>query len=273
MMCLRMSAADRAQLAMMLEVTAYPKPGNVDRCHDYSDTRLEHFLASTIFVRAALEEAERGKGRIGEIIGHAVRDTNCHKGGNTHFGAFILLIPLVYGGDIPHAMEAIGKTDSTDAVAFYKAFAMTGVRVLPSDELDVNDPGALRQIRDRDMSLLDVMQHSAERDMVAREWVMGFPLTRRGADLLIRLGPGRDAIVQMFLSLLASEPDTFIVKKHGAEVARQTMQEAFLVLEGKRRLEDLDADLITRGINPGSIADITIAAIFIALGEGWSWES
>ncbi|WP_394339345.1 triphosphoribosyl-dephospho-CoA synthase, partial [Methanoculleus sp. UBA331] len=30
----------------MLEVCAYPKPGNVDRCHDYSGTRLEHFLAS-----------------------------------------------------------------------------------------------------------------------------------------------------------------------------------------------------------------------------------
>ena len=273
MTCLRMSTAERAQLAMMLEVTAYPKPGNVDRCHDYSDTRLEHFLASVIFARSALEEAERGKGRIGEIIKHAVRDTNCHKGGNTHFGAFILLIPLIFGGDIPHAIEAIGKTDVSDAVAFYKAFAMTDVRVLPSDDLDINDPGVLRQIRDRDMSLLDVMQHSAERDMVAREWVMGFPLTRRGADLLIQLGSGRDAIVRMFLSLLASEPDTFIIKKHGAEVARQTMQGAFEVLEGTRSLEAFDADLIARGINPGSIADITVAAIFIALGEGWSWDS
>ena len=100
MTCLLMRAAERAQLAMMLEVCAYPKPGNVDRCHDYPDTRLEHFLASTIFARTALEEAETGTGRIGEIIKHAVRDTNCHEGGNTHFGAFILLIPLVYGRDI-----------------------------------------------------------------------------------------------------------------------------------------------------------------------------
>jgi len=92
MTCLMMHPAERAQLAMMLEVTAYPKPGNVDRCHDYPETRLEHFLASTIFARQALEEAGEGKGRIGEIIGHAVRDTNCHDGGNTHFGAFILHI-------------------------------------------------------------------------------------------------------------------------------------------------------------------------------------
>jgi triphosphoribosyl-dephospho-CoA synthase len=268
-----MSAAERAQLAMMLEVTAYPKPGNVDRCHDYPETRLEHFLASTIFARQALEEAETGKGRIGEIIRHAVRDTNCHEGGNTHFGAFILLIPLVYGKDIPGAIAAIGKTDTSDAVAFYKAFAMTSVKMNASDEIDVNDPHALTLIRDREMTLLDIMGHSAANDMVAREWVTGFPLVRRGADLLNELGPGRRSIVETFLTLLATEPDTFIAKKHGPEVARETMLRARDVLDGKLPVQQLDEDCIQRDINPGSIADITIASIYIALGEGWSWDS
>ena len=94
---------------MMLEVCAFPKPGNVDRCHDYPDTRLEHFLASVILARPALEEAALGKGRIGEIIGHAVRQTSMHSGGNTHFGAFILLIPLMYGGDIEGAENCSHK--------------------------------------------------------------------------------------------------------------------------------------------------------------------
>jgi triphosphoribosyl-dephospho-CoA synthase len=270
---LQLTDVERAQLAMMLEVCAYPKPGNVDRCHDYPDTRLEHFLASTILARPALEEADRGVGRIGEIIKHAVRDTNSHSGGNTHFGAFILLIPLVYGKGIPGAMAAIMKTDSSDAVAFYKAFALTSVRINETDELDVNDPHTLTQIRDRDMSLLDIMQHSAAHDMVAREWVTGFSLTRRGADLLKELGPGRQGIVEMFLTLLATEPDTFIIKKHGLEAARETMLGARDVLDGKRSVETFDADLIQRDINPGSIADITIAAIYLALGEGWSWDS
>src|SRR5512137_188365 len=153
MTCLLMKRAERAQLAMMLEVCAYPKPGNVDRCHDYPETRLEHFLASTLFAREALDEAERGMGRIGEIIGHAVRDTSCHKGGNTHFGAFILLIPLVYGGDIPGAIAAVSRTDTSDAIAFYKAFTMTSVKMNATDELDVNDPHALSLIRDREMTL------------------------------------------------------------------------------------------------------------------------
>jgi triphosphoribosyl-dephospho-CoA synthase len=268
-----MDAAERAQLAMMLEVTAYPKPGNVDRCHDYPETRLEHFLASTIFARPALEEAAQGEGRIGEIIRHAVRDTNCHGGGNTHFGAFILLIPLVYGRDIPGAIQAVGQTDTSDAVAFYKAFAMTSVKMNATDEIDVNDPHALTLIRDREMTLLDIMQHSAANDMIAREWVTGFPLVRRGADLLHQLGPGRQSIVDTFLTLLATEPDTFIIKKHGPGVAQQTMLRARGVLDGKESLRQFDEDCIQQDINPGSMADLIIASIYIALGEGWSWDS
>ncbi len=273
MTCLLMRAAERAQIAMVLEVCAYPKPGNVDRCHDYPETRLEHFLASTIFARPAFEEAEAGVGRIGEIIKHAVRDTNCHEGGNTHFGAFILLIPLIYGKGIPGALTAIEKTDVSDAVAFYKAFAMTSVKMNATDDLDVHDPHTLTIIRDREMTLLEVMRHSAANDMVAREWVTGFPLTRRGADLLRQFGPGRQAIVNTFLTLLASETDTFIIKKHGTAVAQETLLIAREVLDGKRSLADFDADCIERNINPGSIADILIASLYIALGEGWSWDS
>jgi triphosphoribosyl-dephospho-CoA synthase len=273
MTCLLMRAAERAQLAMMLEVCAYPKPGNVDRCHDYTETRLEHFLASVIFARPALEEAEAGVGRIGEIIKHAVRDTNCHEGGNTHFGAFILLIPIIYGNGIPGALSAIEKTDVSDAVAFYKAFAMTSVKMNATDDLDVRDPHTLTIIRDREITLLEVMRHSAANDMVAREWITGFPLSRRGADLLKQFGPGRQAIVNTFLTLLASETDTFIIKKHGTAVAHEIMLTAREVLDGKRSLADFDADCIQRDINPGSIADILIASLFIALGEGWSWDS
>jgi triphosphoribosyl-dephospho-CoA synthase len=184
-----------------------------------------------------------------------------------------LLIPLVYGKGIAGAMEAIAKTESSDAVAFYKAFAMTSVRMNATDDLDVNDPHTLTLIRERDMNLLDIMQHSAAQDMVAREWVTGFPLSRKGADLLKELGPGRKSIAETFLTLLASEPDTFIIKKHGMEIARETMLSARDVLDGKRSAESFDADLIQRDINPGSIADITIAAIYLALGEGWSWDS
>ncbi|MDD1719263.1 MAG: triphosphoribosyl-dephospho-CoA synthase, partial [Methanoregulaceae archaeon] len=176
-----MSRAERAQLAMMLEVTAFPKPGNVDRCHDYDTTRLEHFLASVIFSRPALEEAERSRGGIGRVIRSAVRLTNRHAGGNTHFGAFILLVPLVMGDSVGGAVQLIRSTDTEDAIEFYRAFAETGVRVLEKDDLDINDPKVYDELRSRGMTLYDVMVYSAPRDMVAREWTNSFSLTRKGA--------------------------------------------------------------------------------------------
>jgi len=268
----RGSRAERAQLAMMLEVCAFPKPGNVDRCHDYRETLLEHFLASAIFSRPALEHAEAGGAGLGALIREAVRATSSHRGGNTHFGAFLLLMPLVAGGDIPGARAAVSATTVEDAVAFYQAFALTRVRMLDHDPLDVNNPKAITLLRERRMTLRDVMFHSAGNDLVAREWVEGFPLTRRTADLLRSHGCGRQAIVATFLDLLATVPDTFIAKKHSMRVAEETMRKAAEVRAGTRNLEAFDRECIDRGINPGSLADILIAGIYVALGEGWKWE-
>jgi triphosphoribosyl-dephospho-CoA synthase len=265
-------AADRAQLAMMLEVTAFPKPGNVDRCHDYDTTTLEHFLASTILVRPAFERAEQAKDGIGNIILDAVRLTGGHSGGNTHFGAFILLVPLIMGGGIEGAVSCVRRTTVNDALDFYRAFGMTRVRVISSDELDVNDPGSAEKLKSRNMTLFDVMEYSQGHDIVAREWVNAYSLTRKGADLLIGYGCGRKSIVLTFLDLLAHEPDTFIAKKHGLQVALQTMKTAAEVRDGLRDLKLFDQECIDNGINPGSMADIMIASIYVALSEGWQWD-
>jgi triphosphoribosyl-dephospho-CoA synthase len=273
MKCPQMTRAERAQLAMMLEVCAYPKPGNVDRCHDYDITRLEHFLSSTIFVRPAFDRAERSEGSAGELIRFAVEVTNCHSGGNTHFGAFILLIPLIMGGDIPGAMRIVRNTSVEDAIQFYRAFGLTQVRMLKEDELDVNDPSAEAMIRERGMTLLDVMAHSAPHDMVCREWINGFALSRKGADLLKGRGAGQSTVSSAFLALLATEPDTFIAKKHGSDIARRTMERAREVIDGLRDIHEFDELCIREKVNPGSIADIIIASIYIALGEGWEWDS
>ena len=268
-----MTPVERAQMAMVLEVAAYPKPGNVDRCHDYASTRLEHFLASAVLARPALERAaDPAGGGLGEVFRGAVRATTGHGGGNTHFGAFILLVPLLRGGDIPGAVRAVQASTVTDALEFYRAFSETKVRMLPEDPLDVASPQAAGTIRSRGITLLGVMDHSKEHDMVAREWVNGFALTRKAAGLLHASGCGRDGIVRAFLMLLSEKTDTFIVKEHGPRVAEEVRARALAVLERREDLAAFDADCIARGINPGSTADIIIAGLYIALGEGWEWD-
>ena len=269
-----MTPVERAQMAMVLEVTAYPKPGNVDRCHDYEGTRLEHFLASAVLARPALERAAAGEsgGGLGEVFREAVRLTSGHRGGNTHFGAFILLIPLLRGGDIPGAVRAVQGSTVEDALEFYRAFSLTKVRMLPDDPLDVRSPRALGTIRERGLTLLRIMEHSEEHDMISREWVNGFARTRNAADLLHAAGCGREAVVEAFLRLLAEEADTFIMKEHGPLVAEEVRRRAGEVLAGREDLAAFDAGCIARGINPGSTADLIIAGIYVALGEGWEWD-
>jgi len=57
-----------AQLAMLLEVSASPKPGNVDREHNYPDTCFEHFVASSVAAYPVLELAARSRDGIGTLL-------------------------------------------------------------------------------------------------------------------------------------------------------------------------------------------------------------
>ncbi|WOF16311.1 triphosphoribosyl-dephospho-CoA synthase [Methanoplanus sp. FWC-SCC4] len=267
------SPAENAQLAMMLEVCAEVKPGNVDRHHDYEDTSLQHFLASTIFVRPVFKRAENSSDNIGRLIYDAVSVTNTHSGGNTHFGAFILLIPLIAGGGIKGAKEIVKNTTVDDAVMFYRAFGLTKVRMKDSDlEMDVNDPSATDSLIENNTTLYDVMEYSSTVDMVAAEWINGFSLTRKTADFLKNSDNGQKAIIDAFMNLLASETDTFVVKKLGSKTAEKLKNKAKEALDGNISLEELDRICLLKGINPGSLADITIAGIFVALMEGWNWD-
>ena len=266
------SRTEHAQIAMMLEVCAASKPGNVDRGHDYQETWLEHFLASSIFCRPAFMKAENLEGTVGSLIREATLLTGRHRGGNTHFGAFILLIPLIMGGSIGEACRIIRDTTVDDAILFYDAFSHTAVRVNDSDDLDVNDPAVAEKLQERGMTLYDVMSYSAPHDMVAREWTNEYFLTRLAADMLKEDGRGRAAIPSVFITLLSKEPDTFIAKKFSVDRAEHVRNQASRVCAGELSIQEFDEYCIQEGINPGSLADIVIAGIFVAIREGWEWD-
>lgn len=93
------------ELAMLLEVSIYPKPGNVHRARDHSETTFEHFLASAVACRSHLERAaEKGllikSGKISSEqaqVGSLVRDATVsmirsQHGCNTSLGTILLLM-------------------------------------------------------------------------------------------------------------------------------------------------------------------------------------
>ena len=302
-------AADAA-LALGLEVTGTPKPGNVDRARDFPDLRFEHFLAGAAGARTGLERAATGAS-VGAAFEASVAGMSRQTGGNTQFGCLLLLVPLVaatrgptdadcvdrlldevgagVGDGAPDTDEASDHEDGgitrerveetcrattvADAAAFYRAFEYVDVAVEePPDGMEPLDvrrgADAVPTIRERERTLWELMERSAPHDANAHEWVNGFPRTFRAAQA-IRTddGPVPDRVARVFLDLLAEREDTLIRTEHGAETAQRVCERAGEIDSPAAAAEWAD-ELVDAGINPGTTADITSAAIYVALRRG-----
>lgn len=206
-----------AQLAMLLEVSASPKPGNVDREHNYPDTCFEHFVASSVAVYPVLELAAKSTERIGALLRNAVYESSAWQhGGNTHFGAFLLLIPLAMAaGEFSREQLSSGKadfrldaeefeeltsrahyfvraTDCEDAVEFYRAFGYAGVRVNSVEEFDLEDPEATADLRNQNITLYALMEIAKGYDLIANEWTTGFGRCLEGAKSILEFMQARN---------------------------------------------------------------------------------
>jgi triphosphoribosyl-dephospho-CoA synthase len=272
------STAENAELALLLEVASTPKPGNVDRAREYPDLLFEQFIAGAVGTRDGFEIAADG-GAVGEAFERAVAGMSQQRGGNTQFGAVLLVTPLVAAASrsdlTPAAARSVVEgTTVADALDFYSAFDHVDVAVDEPpegmDPLDVRRGGdAEPAIRDRELTLADIMDRSADRDGVARELVEGFPRTFQTADRIQNGdGPVTDRAAGAFLELLADESDTFVVTQHDRETAEEVQRRASAVLEGSEDATDLAEEFVDREINPGTTADIVAGGLFIALERG-----
>lgn len=277
------SPAANARLALLLEVASTPKPGNVDRHRDLEDLRFEHFLAGTVGSAEGLRLAA-GAGSLGGAFERAVAGMSRQSGGNTQFGCLLLLVPLVRAAArdqlSPDGVDAVTeRTSVDDAVAFYRTFDHVDVAVgdPPPDatELDVRRGGDAEQaLRDRGLTLRDVMALSADpdgdrvADGNAREWVGRFARTfRAAAAIQDDDGPVTDRAARAFLDILAEAPDTLVAIEHGPDVA-SAVQDRAAAVDDLSAAESLAEEFVAEGINPGTTADITAAALFVALERG-----
>jgi triphosphoribosyl-dephospho-CoA synthase len=273
------------ELALLLEVSAYPKPGNVHRTRDFENTRFEHFLASAAalaphFRLAALQGSklatrsiDSGKLAVGERIKRAARSClEWQHGGNTNLGAILLLIPIAYAAGMAPPRTALAAreirknlkrvvrgTSPTDAVNVYRAISYAspgGMGNVP--ELDVNDKRSPARIRRRNLSLLDIFRISSGYDMISSEWVKGFPVTFDiGLPFLVSelhaTGDVNTAVVDTYLKILSQVPDTLIARKLGINRATEISLMAKQVLKaggmktssGRKAIKRMDKSLQT----------------------------
>lgn len=275
--------AQLAQMACVWEACA-PKPGNVNRAHDFSDTSFEDFLISAIAIGPALESAA-GAG-IGQTIRQAVADTRRWVRSNTNLGLILLLAPLVKAClSVPADSDAASvRTGLTEIL---NSLTVEDTR-LAYEAIRLARPGGMGQVSRADIAeepavtLLEAMTLAQGRDAVAREYATGFAITfetglpalrearSRGADFM-------GAVVQAFLTILSRVPDTLIFRKKGSEIAERVSRMAggvlarggFFSAEGRAALAEMDRTLrdAAHMLNPGTTADLTAAAIFLYLHE------
>ena len=281
-------------LGLITEVSAYPKPGNVSKNYSFIDTTYEDFLVSSHVAQWIIYEGlvlgYENKFIIGKLIYDMVKySKEIHGGGNTCLGTSIMIVPLALAiGKIVRENKDFKDIDLVtkeatnivknfsgieDTIYLYKAIRIVSPSYIrKSDKFDlpnVLDEDFEERIKREKITLWKILTYSANYDIVCREVISNYEVTRRTLkDLEQNLAKFCDwnlALISTFVDLASSEIDTLIVRKFGLDVALKFKFEMEKIREVKDKghidelivkLSQLDEYCRSRGINPGSLADI-----------------
>ncbi len=248
-----------------------PKPGNVHRFAPGHGMTVATFEAAAA---AAVSHVATPGARLGPRVLGAVRASLDAVGVNANLGILLLCAPLAMAaetspGDLEAGVAAVlASLDAADAADVFAAIALAspgGLGAAP--EADVRAPPAIH--------LVEAMRLAAHRDLVARQYADGFADifgTGLGALATGPSGPEpwRPA-TDVFLAFASRFPDSHVARKFGpaiAEAARVRIAALRARIAGgpeREALADLlalDAALKSEGLNPGTSADLTVAALF-----------
>jgi triphosphoribosyl-dephospho-CoA synthase len=267
-----------ATIACVLEASAR-KPGNVHRFRDFDDSHYLDYLLSASAITPAIDRAATAG--IGAAVLEAIEATRRVVATNTNLGMVLLLAPLAAVSleetDLARGVERVlHATTRDDARLVYQAIRLA-------------QPGGLGTVADQDVAteptvtLTQAMRLAADRDLVARQYANSYtdvfktgvpPLRAAMADGQ----PLETAIISSFLHLLASLHDSLIARKRGPVEARHASHVAAEILasgwpeskSGQILIDTFDTWLRAEGHarNPGAVADLTCASVFVALREG-----
>jgi triphosphoribosyl-dephospho-CoA synthase len=256
-------AACRAELMAL-------KPGNVHVHAAGHDMTVEDFLASAEAAAGPLCDATLP---VGARIRRAVEASWAAAGCNTNLGIVLLAAPLIAAAEtgsgklaprLRARLDALTVEDAREAYAAILRANPGGLGTAPAQ--DVAAPPSV--------TLLEAMQLAAERDRIARQYATGYADVfaigvRRLAEERRHGTDAEWATTLVFLDFLTAFPDSHIVRKFGLATGEAVRAEADALrrtlppsrAEAFARLLDFDRALKARGLNPGTSADLTVAAL------------
>ena len=270
--------------ACLLELEAL-KPGNVHVFADghgmtVSDFRTSAEAASAAIARDGLTVGER----ISAAVSASVAAVKC----NTNLGIVLLAAPLVHA-----ALEASGKATSEAKYRAAVAGVLKGLTIEDAEHafaaIREAKPAGLGKAIRHDVNsratatLVTAMRAAAKRDRIAYQYAnsfadvfeTGLPALRDGLRRFDKMDKAQAwATTGVFLAFLGRYPDSHILRKHGEKAAEQVRSEASEIAQGFAHTDEpermawvltaFDTELKSRGINPGTSADLTVATLLAA---------
>jgi triphosphoribosyl-dephospho-CoA synthase len=283
-----------SSISSVLEVSGYPKPGNVHRTRNFPDMVFEDFLISGIVTgdiirKAAIQatninnETSYKNAEIGKFILLAVSETDKWIKNNTNLGIMMMEVPIAQATAISNNFDDIQEniskllinTTVDDAVNLYDAINIADAGGMGTQEdFDVQSENAKEELRKNNQTMYDVLEISAGWDQLAFEltnkmsktFEIGFPTFHR----LKKEKSNNTATILTFLTILSKVPDTLISRKYGKEQAEKISENAKTLLNEfgedyfQKDLIYFDNYLYENGFNPGTTADLTAASIMLS---------
>ena len=225
-----------AQIASALEVSGYPKPGNVHRTRDYDDMEFEDFIISGIVIgdtiREACTDVDVKNPELGKYILQAVGETDRWIKNNTNLGIVMMTTPIAVAAAISDSFDDVrenvkllmANTSVDDACDLYDAINIADAGGMgDQDEYDVASDSAKQELRDNNQTMFDVLEISAGWDRLANEltnkmpvcFEIGFPTFTDFWNTCDDVDVINKATVLTFMTILSQIPDTLISRKYG----------------------------------------------------------
>ncbi|TFG27820.1 MAG: hypothetical protein EU532_06650 [Promethearchaeota archaeon] len=251
-------------LSSLLEISGWPKPGNVHRTKDFETTRFEHFLAGIVAIQPKFRDFcqqiyDKTNNTIlnydfvnlGVFFKEAVNEMiRWQRGGNVVLGHILILAPLSAAAAIClkkkqksfenfkfNLNKLIDDSTVDDTINLYEAIRMCNPGGLGTTrKYDILDDDSIRQIKEEDIKLKKIFEISKEYDSISLEYSHGFKIILdQGLPYYFEnFNSNRDvniATVDTFLKILAEHPDTLIIRKSGLDSAKSVSKKAEEILK------------------------------------------
>jgi triphosphoribosyl-dephospho-CoA synthase len=265
--------------ACELELQAF-KPGNVSVYAEGHDMTVADFRISAEVSVQPL--CNRGHG-LGERIYNAVKATRDAVGCNTNLGILLLCAPLIEAAyqlkpeqSLRQSLhQVLANTSIDDADGVFRAIVLASPSGLGNAEQQDVNVGAL-------VTLTEAMRLAADKDRIALQYLTGYQdifdfSMPSYYNALNKWASNNWAVVAIFADLLVKFPDSHIERKYG-ELHSQWVAETMLMLSDELAkaqkyeqimplLYRIDEGFKSKGINPGTTADLTVATVLAVFIE------